>query len=337
MDGPGERSALALRKLDWSFCLPTLQRARPLFTPSLSHMSWNTTLAVGCHQQYYPQEMWPTLSMSPMPWGPSRDRGIPKLPGRRCLLVLVVVVAGAMVACGGGEANLGGPAATPTPPSTLGGPAATPTPPSIPGGPAATPTPPPTGHAPRLAIDADPTDGGPCATIEDSRTVKRGAEFQIAVCLENADQMPVSGQLTTLTLLITYPDALIAPNRAGDGVFDLNANPDLNEGDALGGTDWDCNVLDAEVSAPRGTPSPASITCMTNDVRPNSLGASPVHIATVTFSAVSASHAATLAFASVDNPAGPSQVTSLLPSRVELLCGDNLECAGAQIVIEEGG
>jgi hypothetical protein len=164
--------------------------------------------------------------------------------------------------------------------------------------------------------------------VDTIRTVQEGSQFTIALCLEDANLAPVSGKLTSFTLGVTYPAEISAPDVVDDGTRDLNANPNLNEGSALGGTNWDCNALDIPLSAPNGTPSPATLTCNTTNYQANTLGPPPVHLATISFNTVSTG---TAALAYTDFTQDP--VTSLLPTVAELLCGIDIQCLGATITI----
>jgi hypothetical protein len=203
--------------------------------------------------------------------------------------------------------------------------AATQAPPTTPApgeSPGPAPTARPTGENPRLSIDADPTNGsGPCDPIDDRRSVGEGEEFNIAVCLEGTESAVVAGLITALTLDLSFGSQLEGVKRSDTSDVALNGNPDLNEGSHLGGTDWDCNVLDDDVSLPRPVPSPALLVCNTVDVQPNQLAAGTAVLASFALR-VRDGGDARLDFA---------DRTSILFDVLEGVCGDRMDCEGATI------
>lgn len=182
----------------------------------------------------------------------------------------------------------------------------------------------------KLSIDADATNGGgACASIDASRAVSKGDDFQVAICLESSDKEPINGKLVTITLAMAYSPILAGVDRAGDGVSDLNGNPDFNEGAATGGTDWDCNIIDEPRAAPRTTPGPALIICITDDVQDNNLAGGTVALATVTL------HAAESGTAQL-SLGGSSQETALLSGAIEFLCSsgtNRIDCGSATVEV----
>ena len=182
----------------------------------------------------------------------------------------------------------------------------------------------------QLSIDADETNGGgACTSIDASRVVSKGDDFQVAICLESSDKEPINGKLVTITLAMAYSPILAGVDRAGDGVSDLNGNPDFNEGAATGGTDWDCNLIDEPRAAPRTTPGPALIICITDDVQDNNLAGGTVALATVTL------HAAESGTAQL-SLGGSSQETALLSGAIEFLCSsgtNRIDCGSATVAV----
>jgi hypothetical protein len=154
--------------------------------------------------------------------------------------------------------------------------------------------------------------------------VNQGADFTVAVCLESPGLAPVDGQPTAIDIRLAYGDGLTALSGSGDGVTDLDSNPDLNEGPELGGEDWDCNVLDEAVSAPKAS-SPAQVTCNTTDVRANDVSGDVIALATVRFTA---------------SGSGPQRlelvdVTGVLTFINELLCLDGTaDCRSATVNVQ---
>jgi hypothetical protein len=184
------------------------------------------------------------------------------------------------------------------------------------------------GSRARLAIDADPTDSGPCNTIDDTRTVPRGTEFQVVICLDAAESPPTSGALTSLTLQLSYGPNLLAVARPDDGSTDLNGNPDFLEGPAVGGSDWDCNALDDPISAPRAEPSPTLLVCTTTDFAPNETASGAVPLASLTLTALDSGQSE-MAFGDVTGVLGGER------GIVESLCmNDDIACDPATIVVQ---
>jgi hypothetical protein len=178
--------------------------------------------------------------------------------------------------------------------------------------------------APVLSIDVDVANGsGPCDIVDASVSVDRGSTFSVAVCLESPEAPPVSGALTVIEIHMEYGSQLSALAGSGDGMNDLNSNPDLNQGDALGGDDWDCNLLDEAASAPKASPSPARLVCTTSDFRYNQVQGETVALALVRFTAESAG--------STDLMLG---ATGILAEFVELNCLDSTTlCRSASIEV----
>ena len=205
--------------------------------------------------------------------------------------------------------------------------AATQTPEAVPteaGTPVPSRTPLPGGEA-GLSIDANPGNGaGPCDIIDDSRTVSPGEEFQVAICIESANRPPINGLTSTIVLELSYGTNLTGVARADGSAEGLNGNPDFNEGPALGGSDWDCNLVDDPRGAPQATISPALITCATQDINDNEI-ATNVALAFVTFTA---NESGTAALRLGDQ-------TSLLSVVTEVLCVDgSIFCADAEIRVD---
>lgn len=179
--------------------------------------------------------------------------------------------------------------------------------------------------AARLSIDADPdNDGGPCKSIDKSRTVSTGDQFTIAICLEAVGKPPVNGKLNTLAIEIAYGTNIAGLARSDDGTQDLNGNPDFNDGADTGGGGWDCNLLDDPRSAPRAAPSPALIFCSTDDAQDRQLAGDTVLLAVVTMQAAEAG-TAQLTFGAR---------TDLLSGNTESSCPENTtDCSGASIEV----
>ena len=143
--------------------------------------------------------------------------------------------------------------------------------------------------APVLSIDVDVANGsGPCDIVDASTSVDRGSNVVVAVCLESPEAPPVSGSLTAIEVQLEYGSQLSAVSGSGDGVDDLDSNPDLNQGPALGGDDWDCNVLDQPASAPKASPSPARLVCNTSDFNWNEVRGASIALALIEFTAAGA-------------------------------------------------
>jgi len=176
----------------------------------------------------------------------------------------------------------------------------------------------------RLSIDADPGNGsGPCDIVDDVRSVATGDEFDVAVCLGSADAAPIDGKLSTITIFVSYGTELTGVIKPGDGLNDLDSNPNFVQGPGMGGADWDCNVLDDPVAAPVAAPSPARITCTTVDLRPNSTASGTIALVTLTLRAASPG----------DATVAVGIGTSILADRYEALCGDNIECLSVRVTV----
>jgi hypothetical protein len=179
--------------------------------------------------------------------------------------------------------------------------------------------------ASHLHIDADPTNGsGPCNPIDTTTSVLPSDPVAVAICLEEADIAPLGGGFTSATLRVNYAGAgFSASNVTGNGTTDLDANPDWNEAGLGGAGVWDCNQLNISNSAPKASPSPADITCATNNVQNQAVPAT-AYLALLTFAPAPASGALTLTF---------SSETSILSGFFEGFCGGDLACTGATVSV----
>jgi hypothetical protein len=175
-----------------------------------------------------------------------------------------------------------------------------------------------------LEIDTDITNGnGPCDPVDPQRTVAPNTEVQVGLC-----QWDPPAGITTVTLSVGYSGPITSANVASDLNFDLDANPDWNE-DGLGGADrWDCNALDAQASAPRGSPSPATITCDTRARTPEPVG-SPALLAVLTLRSTNE-----IGTAQLDWHSQFPRATAILARFTEGFCHDNMQCLGATITVE---
>jgi uncharacterized repeat protein (TIGR01451 family) len=188
--------------------------------------------------------------------------------------------------------------------------------------------------AAQLEMDFNLTNGGgPCAVIDPATPVLAGSAFQVGLCLTNFNNPPGDGTVTTTTLVVDYPGALVdAPDVAGNGTTDLDSNPDWNQAGSTvpGGGNWDCNSLDGPASAPNGTPPPALIVCATSNVLPAVLnGTNPALLATLSFNAIGVGGPLAIDFADTADP----KPTALLGSGSELLCGVDITCVGGTIMV----
>jgi hypothetical protein len=180
----------------------------------------------------------------------------------------------------------------------------------------------PAGRSPdswALEIDTDITNGNaPCDPVDPVRTAPPNSDVQVGLCQWN----PPAG-ITTATLTVDYSGPITGANVASDLNFDLDANPDWNE-DGLGGTDrWDCNRLDALLSAPRAAPSPATMTCDTRALTDQPVS-SPVLLAVLTLTTTHENGVAQLDWI----------LTSILSGSREGICHDSMQCLGATINVE---
>jgi hypothetical protein len=189
--------------------------------------------------------------------------------------------------------------------------------------------------AAQLELDFDLTNGaGPCDVIDAATPVPVGATFQVGLCLTNYNDAPIGGILTSATIWVDYNGTIVnAPDVVGDGMTDLDSNPDWNQAGSTvpGGGNWDCNSLDAPASAPNGTPPPALIVCDTSNVQAATLN-SPL-LATLTFNAIGAGGPSPIRYTDAIQDPKP---TSLLPTTTELLCGVDITCLGGQITVTGG-
>ncbi|MEX2245804.1 MAG: hypothetical protein WEC75_03875 [Dehalococcoidia bacterium] len=173
-----------------------------------------------------------------------------------------------------------------------------------------------------LEIDMDTTNGV-CTTVDASLTVSAGALFTVAVCLSDGEEVPLSGDLASFSVEVGYPAFVTAPDVAcSEPTTCLDSNPDF-QNPAPPEAEWDCNAINLPASEPSGTPSPAMITCGTQDVGPHAL-ASGVNdvLALISFTA--------------DAPGGPSPIVFTGSSNVVALtdvwsCDMNIACTGGAI------
>jgi hypothetical protein len=188
------------------------------------------------------------------------------------------------------------------------------------------------GAGPELRLDFDFT-GGACTTIEDTRTVDPGTQFQVAVCLSRSGTVPIAA----FQYRVNYDDGIVvAPEVANSGTA-LDDNPDANVGATTFstphlGSGWDCS---GGVGAyPLGDANPAlgsgqvySGGCGSPG-GPNTLVAGPLAI--ITFDAVApGSTVLTFEQASVTDDL-LAEVGSCNPTfEVPLICvGGNVEVIG---------
>jgi hypothetical protein len=261
---------------------------------------------------------------TPLPAGSARpgspvSSATPAPALREALGVLTAVAGGAQVPAptlAAAQTQVAIATLAPPPPTAAVGTSATPAP-------GATERPRPA--AAQLVIDADPgNDGGPCNSIDTSRSVANATEFNVAVCLESADRAPVNGNLTSLQLDLTHGPNIEGIPAAGDPLLGLDGNPDFLEGPAVGGDDWDCNALDDAVSAPRAAPLPVRLVCATTDFQANDTQGATVPLAIIRFRS-GATGTTELEF---------SNAAGFIHSSDEALCGDGTaECASASIEV----
>jgi hypothetical protein len=178
-----------------------------------------------------------------------------------------------------------------------------------------------------LELDFDPTNGsGPCDIVDATVEVEEGEEFDVFICLEEAQSAPVSGALGGLEIYVSYPSGLTGINVPSDLSTDLQGNPNLNEGPELGGTDWDCNLVNNPATAPLGSPSPAQLICTTLDTMENSITDDEVRLAAFSLQAGTAGEVA-MDFASN---------TLVWNGVVETYtCGAEIECIGGTVTVTE--
>jgi hypothetical protein len=176
-----------------------------------------------------------------------------------------------------------------------------------------------------LELDMDPTNGvGPCDVVDNAVTVAPSTVVNAAVCLNDALSPPINGSLLAASIILSYNSGLTASDVAGDGLADLDANPDFNQGAATGGTDWDCNQLNDAATAPSATPSPASMVCTTVDATPNILPSGVTHLATFTLTGV------------MGGKVDFTSATELLSDdggAVDVFCGAGITCTPGYVLI----
>ena len=175
----------------------------------------------------------------------------------------------------------------------------------------------------RLAIDAVIGNGeGPCSPVDSQASSAIGSPVAVGLCIVDGAAAPVNGGFNTVTLTVSYAGPLGATNAASDLQTDLGGNPDWNEA-GLGGNVWDCNLLNAQATAPRAAPSPATITCITVSLADQAVSGN-VLLATLTLEG-SVPGTAVLSW---------DGDTSILAGPNEVTCADGITCLGATIVIE---
>jgi hypothetical protein len=176
-----------------------------------------------------------------------------------------------------------------------------------------------------LVIDAD-TSNGSCTTVDATRSVTTGSSFTVALCLLNAQAVPVSGGMNTITFEVDYGPELNAPNVAPDNTTDLDGNPNWNQAGLSSQQSWDCNLVNLAGGAPTGNPTPASIACATVSLNDEPVTGTEL-LATISFTAQG----------SGTSPLTWGDASSILSGVNEALCvAADIACVDASITVTGG-
>jgi hypothetical protein len=189
-------------------------------------------------------------------------------------------------------------------------------------------------------LDTNTANGICGASVDAANTVFAGSTFQVAICLSDGADAPINGNIATLTLGLDYDDTIVrAPNVAGDGLTNLDANPDMQDSAwANGQAAWDCvGVNNSPPAMPRGNDGgqpgaltvpgvgigPAVMTCLSvaSADEPLASGVTDV-VALVDFDA--------------HTSGGPTPLDifgSFLTGVDEPECGVSIDCIGGEITV----